>query len=104
MRFGIDSLLEDPVLRNQLTNRRIALLGHPASMTGNFVHSLDALMQSGIKLSAAFGPQHGMRGDKQDNMVETANNTDPVYGIPVFSLYGKRNHVTDIRHRSDEYT
>ena len=94
MRFGIDYLLEDPVLRNQLTNRRIALLGHPASMTGKFVHSLDALMQNGIKLSAAFGPQHGMRGDKQDNMVETGNAIDSVYGIPVFSLYGETRRPT----------
>ena len=94
MRFGIDCLLEDPVLKNQLANRRVALLGHPASMTGKFVQSLDALMRSGIKLSAAFGPQHGMRGDKQDNMVETADNTDPVYGIPVFSLYGETRRPT----------
>ena len=37
---------------------------------------------------AAFGPQHGLRGDKQDNMVESADYRDPVHGIPVFSLYG----------------
>ena len=41
-----------------------------------------------IKLTAAFGPQHGLKGDKQDNMVETADEVDPAYGIPIFSLYG----------------
>jgi uncharacterized protein YbbC (DUF1343 family) len=45
-------------------------------------------------LSAAFGPQHGMRGDKQDNMVETADYTDPVHGVPVFSLYGEVRRPT----------
>ncbi len=94
MRFGIDCLLGDRALKGQLINRRVALLGHPASMTGQFAPTLDALMRSGIKLSAAFGPQHGMRGDKQDNMMETADNTDPVYGIPVFSLYGETRRPT----------
>ncbi len=94
MQFGIDRLLEDQFLKKQLVNRRVALLGHPASMTGNFVHSLDALILKGIKVSAAFGPQHGMRGDKQDNMVESSDITDPVYGIPVFSLYGETRRPT----------
>ena len=44
---------------------------------------------SDIRLSAAFGPQHGLKGDKQDNMVETVDETDRDLGIPVFSLYGE---------------
>jgi uncharacterized protein YbbC (DUF1343 family) len=64
-------------------------LAHPASVTADLTHSLDALAATGLKLSAAFGPQHGMRGDKQDNMVETEDFTDPLHGIPVFSLYGE---------------
>jgi hypothetical protein len=48
-----------------------------------------------IKLTAAFGPQHGLRGDKQDNMVESAGLHDPVHGIPVFSLYGEVRRPTD---------
>ena len=89
MKFGIDRLLEDRKLRKQLTERRVALLAHPASVTADLAHSIDALSEAGIKLSAAFGPQHGLRGDKQDNMVESPDFTDPVHGIPVFSLYGK---------------
>src|SRR5437870_3978159 len=89
MKFGIDRLLDDRGLRRPLAGKRVALLAHPASVTRELVHSLDALAAlSDIKLSAAFGPQHGLRGDKQDNMVESPDFTDPVHGIPVFSLYG----------------
>ena len=90
MKFGIDRLLEEANLRKLLVGKRIALLAHPASVTRELVHSLDALASfDEIKLSAAFGPQHGLRGDKQDNMVESADYQDPVHGIPVFSLYGE---------------
>jgi len=87
--FGIDRLLADPELRRPLEGKRIALLAHPASVTRDLTHSLDALAATGLKLTAAFGPQHGLRGDKQDNMVESDDFTDPVHGIPVFSLYGE---------------
>jgi uncharacterized protein YbbC (DUF1343 family) len=89
MNFGIDRLLADRALRAPLAGQRVALLAHPASVTRDLTHSLDALAAlPDVKLSAAFGPQHGLRGDKQDNMVESADFTDPVHGIPVFSLYG----------------
>jgi uncharacterized protein YbbC (DUF1343 family) len=89
MRFGIDRLLEDAALRAPLAGKRIALLAHPASVTRDLTHSLDALARvPGLRLTAAFGPQHGLRGEKQDNMVESADYRDPVLGIPVFSLYG----------------
>jgi uncharacterized protein YbbC (DUF1343 family) len=95
MKFGIDQLLASPELRAPLAGKRVALLAHPASVTANLTHSLDALAKCGdLKLSAAFGPQHGMRGDKQDNMVETEDFTDPVHGIPVFSLYGEVRRPT----------
>lgn len=89
MKFGIDRLLEDPGLRGPLKGLRVALLAHPASVTRNLRHSMDALAElDDVDLEAAFGPQHGLRGDKQDNMVESADFLDPVHGIPVFSLYG----------------
>jgi uncharacterized protein YbbC (DUF1343 family) len=89
MHFGIDRLLREPALRRPLAGRRVALLAHPASVTVDLTHSLDALASCReIRLAAAFGPQHGLRGDKQDNMVESADFVDPVHGIPVFSLYG----------------
>src|ERR1700760_1762834 len=95
MRFGIDRLLTEPALRKPLTGRRVALLAHPASVTQRLTHSLDALAACGdLTLSAAFGPQHGLRGDKQDNMIETQDYRDPVHGIPVFSLYGEVRRPT----------
>ena len=89
MRFGIDRLLEESALRKALAGRRVALLAHPASVTRDLVHSLDALATlDDVTLTAAFGPQHGLRGDKQDNMIESPDFIDPVHQIPVFSLYG----------------
>jgi len=87
--FGIDRLLADPELRRPLEGKRVALLAHPASVTKDLTHSLDALVASGLNVTAAFGPQHGLRGDKQDNMVESDDFTDPIHQIPVFSLYGE---------------
>ena len=89
MQFGIDRLLAEAHLRKPLQGRRVALLAHPASMTADWQHSLDALAAlEDVQISAAFGPQHGLRGDKQDNMVESDDYIDPKLGIPVFSLYG----------------
>jgi len=89
-------LIAERALRAPLSGRRVALLAHPASVTENLTHSLDALAACGdIKISAAFGPQHGLRGDKQDNMIESPDFKDPVHGIPVFSLYGDVRRPTD---------
>jgi uncharacterized protein YbbC (DUF1343 family) len=95
MKFGIDRLLNEPALRKSLAGKRVALLAHPASVTAELVHSLDAIAAlRDIDLTAAFGPQHGLRGDKQDNMVESPDFVDPVHGIPVFSLYGEVRRPT----------
>jgi uncharacterized protein YbbC (DUF1343 family) len=89
MIFGVDRLTADRDLRAPLRGRRVALLAHPASTTVDLTHSLDALAACGdVTLAAAFGPQHGLRGDKQDNMIESPDFLDPVHRIPVFSLYG----------------
>jgi uncharacterized protein YbbC (DUF1343 family) len=95
MKFGLDRFLEDPAIRRPLAGRRIALLAHPASVTRDLTHSLDAIAAlPDVKLSAAFGPQHGLRGDKQDNMVESPDFVDARHGIPVFSLYGEVRRPT----------
>ncbi len=95
MNFGIDQLLSTPSMMAELSGRRLALLAHPASMTQGFQHSLDALSTfPSLRLTAAFGPQHGLRGDKQDNMVESGNYLDPELGIPVYSLYGEVRRPT----------
>ena len=103
MKFGIDRFLEDPELREPLRGRRVALLAHPASVTRKLLHTMDALAGlDDVNLVAAFGPQHGLRGDKQDNMVESEDFLDPVHGIPVFSLYGEvRRPTTGMMERFD---
>ncbi|MCC2602033.1 exo-beta-N-acetylmuramidase NamZ family protein [Sphingopyxis yananensis] len=93
--FGIDRLISDAALRAPLEGKRVALLAHPASVTADLTHSVDALFAAGVNVTALFGPQHGVRGDLQDNMMESPDYTDPVYGIPCFSLYGEVRRPTD---------
>src|SRR5262245_47795927 len=92
MQTGLDRLLRDETLLARLRGTRLALLANPASMTSvslGFQHALDALVERlGPSVSAAFGPQHGMRGDKQYNMEESSTYRDAKHGIVVFSLYG----------------
>ena len=93
--FGLDRLLAESTLRRPLSGQRIALLAHPASVSADLTHALDALAACpDLRLSAAFGPQHGLRGDKQDNMVESTDYLDPLHGIPIFSLYGEVRRPT----------
>ena len=96
MKLGIDNFLESRNLRKPLEGRRVALLGHPASFNKRFRHTLDALVDCpDISLTSAFGPQHGMRGDKQDNMIESDDYVDPKHGIRVFSLYGQVRYPSE---------
>jgi uncharacterized protein YbbC (DUF1343 family) len=96
MLLGIDRLISDSELRKPLQGKRLALVGHPASVTSQLTHSLDALAScSDIKITSAFGPQHGMRGDKQDNMIESSNFADNKHQIPIFSLYGEVRKPTN---------
>jgi uncharacterized protein YbbC (DUF1343 family) len=95
MRFGVDRFIAERHLRTPIGGRRVALLAHPASLTASLEHTLDAIAElPDLRLAAAFGPQHGLRGDKQDNMVESPDYRDPVHGIPVFSLYGEVRRPT----------
>ena len=95
MQFGLDRLLAEPALRKPLAGQRVGLLAHPASVTRDLAHALDVLVAlPGVNVTAAFGPQHGLRGDKQDNMIESPDYADPLHGIPVFSLYGKVRRPT----------
>ena len=95
MKFGLDRLREDAGLQERLVGSRLALLGHPASVDENLTHALDVIAGlDKLELTAAFGPQHGLRGDKQDNMIESPEFMDPEHNIPVFSLYGEVRRPT----------
>jgi len=94
-RTGLDRLLANPTLRAPLAGKRLCLLAHPASVTADLRHALDALVAcDDVTITAAMGPQHGLRGDKQDNMMESPDYDDPAHGIPVFSLYGEVRRPT----------
>ena len=105
--LGMERLLknEDSLAQGiieQLRGKKVALLGHPASVVytnQGMAHSMDALLASqerlGFTVTAAFGPQHGMRGEVQDNMIETHDSFDQRWNIPVFSLYGSVRRPTE---------
>ena len=95
MKLGIDVLLEDQKLLSELKSSRVSVVAHPASVTSQLEHSLNALIRVGCPVTCAYGPQHGMRGEKQDNMMETDDYVDPEVKIPIFSLYGKTRRPTD---------
>jgi uncharacterized protein YbbC (DUF1343 family) len=83
---GLSELLAGA--RPELKRASTGLIAHPASVTAELVASVDALVGAGFSVSALFGPQHGMRGEKQDNMIESGPYLDPRLGLPVHSLYG----------------
>ena len=87
-KFGLEVLLEDKKLINELKKKRVSLVCHPASVDQNLNHSFDLVFKK-IGLSSAFGPQHGVKGDKQYNMLESDDEIDKTHNIPIFSLYGK---------------
>lgn len=84
---GLSQLLAGA--RPDLRRANLGLISHPASVTSDLTASVDALSQAGFTIKALFGPQHGMLGDKQDNMIESAPYVDPRLGVPVHSLYGE---------------
>lgn len=85
VRTGLDRLLEGAA--DHLRDAALGLVVHPASVASDLSLSVDALLEGGFRLEALFGPQHGARGEKQDNMIESEHYTDPVTGLPVHSLY-----------------
>ena len=92
--YGIERLLNTPSLINTLRAQRVGLVAHPGSLTQDMTHTLDALIHADIHPLRVFGPQHGVRGDKQDNMIESPDFIDPVHQIPVISLYGNHRRPT----------
>lgn len=78
-----------------LRGRRVGLLVHPASVDGRWRHAKDLLAGApGVRLAALFGPQHGLLGQTQDNMIEWEGFTDGATGVPVHSLYGRHRKPT----------
>lgn len=87
MRLGLEVLLDDP--RPILGNARVGLICHPASVDHRYRHAADLFhAHPAINLTTLFGPQHGIWGQTQDDMIEWEGFTDARTGLPVYSLYG----------------
>jgi uncharacterized protein YbbC (DUF1343 family) len=85
---GLD--LVEKLWPKDLKGARVGLVAHPASVNGKLEHAVDIFRRSKkFKLAALFGPQHGIYGQTQDNMVEWEGFPDPATGLPVYSLYGR---------------
>ena len=83
------------VASGRLRGRRVGVVSNPASIDGRFQHVVDALAAAPeVTVGAIFGPQHGFRSDVQDNMIETPHATDPLRGVPVYSLYSDTREPT----------
>ena len=94
MKLGDESLIGQNKILRHLKSKRVGLVCHPASVDHKLQHALDFLSEK-IKFSCVFGPQHGARGEKQYNMIESNDYIDLIHKIPVFSLYGKVRKPTE---------
>lgn len=88
VRLGLEKILNEQI--SLLKNLRVGLICNQASVNHKYEHAADLFFKhSDINLAALFGPQHGIRGDVQDNMIETAHSIDKKTKLPVFSLYSE---------------
>ncbi len=93
VKLGLEKILDEKL--QLLKNQKVGLICNQASVNHNFEHAADLFFEnSEINLTALFGPQHGIRGDVQDNMVETSHTTDKKTGLPVYSLYSETREPT----------
>jgi uncharacterized protein YbbC (DUF1343 family) len=94
IKLGLERLLEDQ--SGLLNGDRVGLICNQASVNHQLHHAADLLHEHrDVKLSALFGPQHGIRGDVQDNMVETEHTFDRQTGLPIYSLYSETREPTE---------
>lgn len=96
LRFGLDRLLASDA--SVLRGRRLGVLCNQASITSDFRHILDALLPfhraGAFQIHAVFGPEHGLHGHTQDNMIEWEGLPDPRTGLTIHSLYGRHREPT----------
>jgi uncharacterized protein YbbC (DUF1343 family) len=94
VKLGLEKSLEEEM--KLLKNVRVGLICNQASVNHSFQHSADLFYKnSNINLVALFGPQHGIRGDVQDNMIETSHTIDKLTGLPIYSLYSETRQPTE---------
>jgi len=94
VRLGLERLLEEQ--QSLVRGQRLGLICNQASVDHSFVHAADLLHSNpDFDLRVLFGPQHGIRGDVQDNMIETEHASDRKTGLPVYSLYSETREPTE---------
>src|SRR5438128_9192639 len=94
IKLGLERLLDGHI--GDLEGARVGLVCNQASVDHSFRHAADLFHDHPkVSLTALFGPQHGIRGDVQDNMVETAHGFDRKTGVPIHSLYSETSEQTE---------
>ena len=94
IKLGLEKLLE--ARSDLLEGGRVGLICNQASVDHGFRHAADILHgHPNVNLRALFGPQHGIRGDVQDNMIETDHSVDAETGLPIHSLYSETREPTE---------
>jgi uncharacterized protein YbbC (DUF1343 family) len=92
--LGVEKLLQDPA--RVLHGARVGLICNQASVDHSLRHDADLFHEHpNLNLKALFGPQHGIRGDVQDNMIETEHSRDRETGLPIHSLYSETRVPTE---------
>jgi uncharacterized protein YbbC (DUF1343 family) len=93
VKLGLEKALEE---RDIFTNQRVGLICNQASLNHGFEHAADLFFRHpNVNLTTLFGPQHGIRGDVQDNMIETAHTIDKKTNLPIYSLYSETRQPTE---------
>ncbi len=94
VKLGLEKILNEEI--NCLKNLRIGLICNQASVNHQFQHAADLFYENdNLNLVSLFGPQHGIRGDVQDNMVETSHTIDKLTKLPIYSLYSETRQPTE---------
>lgn len=94
VKLGLEKILTSEL--KSLKGSRIGLICNQASVNHQFQHAADLFFEHPeINLTALFGPQHGIRGDVQDNMIETSHTVDKKTGLPIYSLYSETREPTE---------
>ncbi len=92
--LGVERLLGEKI--ELLRGARIGLVCNQASVDQGLRHVADVFHEHpDINLTTLFGPQHGIRGDVQDNMIETGHAIDRKTGLPIYSLYSETREPTE---------
>ena len=89
--LGTDILFQKDLVKG----KRIGLVCNPASIDASFRHVTDRATAAGVTIGALFGPQHGIRSDAQENMIETPHSRDCARKVPVYSLYSETREPAD---------